>query len=140
MAHKLPPKKVIKRLVKQCLKEDIGKGDVTARLTPPQSIIDGKIITREHGIICGIAWVDEVFRQVGKRHKTNIDIKWLVNDGDQVEPNTIWNINNHARVCRCYRSHKNTTTRYSQNITHATRSAKIRCALWWRCKPPYGLI
>jgi len=87
MAHKLPPKKVIKRLVKQCLKEDIGKGDVTARLTPPQSIIDGKIITREHGIICGIAWVDEVFRQVGKRHKTNIDIKWLVNDGDQVEPN-----------------------------------------------------
>ena len=87
MSHALPPKKIIKRLVKQCLKEDIGSGDVTARLTPRESIIDGKIITREHGTICGTAWVDEVFRQVGKRHKTNIEIKWLVKDGDQVEPN-----------------------------------------------------
>lgn len=87
MSHALPPKKIIKRLVKQCLKEDIGSGDVTARLTPRESIIDGKIITREHGTICGTAWVDEVFRQVGKRHKTNIEIKWLVKDGDQAEPN-----------------------------------------------------
>ena len=87
MSHALPPKKIIKRLVKQCLKEDIGSGDVTARLTPRESIIDGKIITREHGTICGTAWVDEVFRKVGKRHKTNIEIKWLVKDGDQVEPN-----------------------------------------------------
>ena len=87
MQHPLPPKKVIKRLVKQCIKEDLGKGDVTARLTPKESIIDGKIITREKGIICGTAWVDEVFRQVGKRHKTNIEINWLVADGDTVEPN-----------------------------------------------------
>ena len=87
MQHPLPPKKVIKKLVKQCLKEDLGTGDVTARLTPKESIIDGKIITREKGIICGTAWVDEVFRQVGKRHKTKIEINWLVKDGDRVEPN-----------------------------------------------------
>ena len=78
----LPPKKVIKRLVKNCLREDIGSGDVTGRLTPPDSVIDGKIITRERGVICGIAWVNEVFKQVGKRHKTKIEIDWRVKDGD----------------------------------------------------------
>ena len=87
MSLTLPSKKVIKRLVKYCLKEDIKGGDLTARLTPKESQIDGKIITRENGIICGVAWVDEVFRQVGKLHDTNIEIEWSVSDGDTVEPN-----------------------------------------------------
>lgn len=87
MSYPLPDKKVIKRLVKYALREDIGSGDVTARLTPKKSEIDGKIITRERGVVCGIAWVDEVFRKVGKRHKTKIHIDWKVKDGDQVEPN-----------------------------------------------------
>jgi len=85
--HPLPKKKVIKRLVKNCLREDIGSGDVTARLTPRDAQVDGKIISREHGVICGKAWVNEVFKQVGKRHKTKIDITWHVDDGDTVEPN-----------------------------------------------------
>jgi len=87
MPHTLPPSKVIKRLVKQCLKEDLGSGDVTARLTPKKSPVEGKIITREQGVVCGVAWVEEVFRVVGKRHKTAIDIDWQVRDGDIVEPN-----------------------------------------------------
>ena len=83
----LPTKKAIKRLVKYCLKEDIGSGDVTARLTPRESQVDGKIISREAGTICGVAWVNEVFQRVGKRHKTTIDIDWKVRDGEQVEEN-----------------------------------------------------
>ena len=86
MSLQLPSRKVIKRLVKYCLREDIGKGDVTARLTPRESQIDGKIISREEGIICGIPWVDEVFKQIGKRHKTQLDINWQVKDGDTVKP------------------------------------------------------
>ena len=89
--HPLPRKKVIKRLVKSCLKEDIGSGDVTARLTPAENVIDGKIISREAGIICGTAWVEEVFKQVGKRHNTKIKIEWHIKDGDAVEPDqTLW--------------------------------------------------
>ena len=87
MSHPLPDRKVIKRLVKYALDEDIGSGDLTARVTPKKSEIDGKIITRELGVVCGTAWVDEVFRKVGKRHKTKIEIDWKVKDGDQVEPN-----------------------------------------------------
>ena len=80
----LPRKKIIKQLVKQCLKEDIGSGDLTAKLTPKKSQIDGKIISREQGIVCGVAWVSEVFRQIGKQHNTKIDISWRVSDGDAV--------------------------------------------------------
>ncbi len=87
MSHTLPKKKVIKRLVKHCLAEDIGAGDVTARLTPRDAQVDGKIISREHGIVCGIAWAAEVFKQVGKRHDTKLDVDWKVKDGDRVEPN-----------------------------------------------------
>lgn len=83
----LPSKKVIKRLVKNTLREDLGSGDVTARLTPPEQEVDGKIISREAGVICGVAWVDEVMRQVGKKHDTKIKIQWQVADGDAVEPN-----------------------------------------------------
>jgi nicotinate-nucleotide pyrophosphorylase (carboxylating) len=87
IAVALPHKKIIKRLVKQCLKEDIGSGDLTAKLTPKKSQIDGKIISREKGIICGVAWVNEVFRRVGNQHDTKIDISWRVSDGDTVKEN-----------------------------------------------------
>ena len=86
MSLPLPSKKVIEHLVTNCLEEDIGGGDVTARLTPKENQIDGKIISREQGVICGTAWVDEVFKQVGKRHETELELKWHVADGDAVEP------------------------------------------------------
>ena len=87
MPHPLPANDVIQRLVKFCLLEDIGEGDVTARLTPPENKIKGKIISREAGIICGKAWVDEVFKQVGERHQTSININWQIEDGDVVSEN-----------------------------------------------------
>ena len=97
MSHPLPHHKVIKRLVKNCLREDIGSGDVTARLTPKKSKVDGKIISREVGVICGVPWVNEVFKRVGKRHKTEIEIDWKVKDGDLVEPNqTLCRFEGHA--------------------------------------------
>ncbi len=85
MPNPLPDHSVIERLVKFCLIEDIGDGDVTARLTPRESRIEGKIISRETGIVCGIAWVDEVFNQVGQRHDTSIEIEWQISDGDEVQ-------------------------------------------------------
>jgi len=83
----LPAHKIIERLVKFCLREDLGSGDVTARLTPRKREIDGKIISREAGVICGTAWVDEVFQQIGRRHRTTIKVDWQIKDGELVEPN-----------------------------------------------------
>ena len=71
--------------VARALREDIGEGDITAMLIPEQQQAKGEVLCREHAVICGTAWVDEVFRQLDP--KTTIN--WLVQDGDQVVPDQV---------------------------------------------------
>ncbi|KGK18739.1 carboxylating nicotinate-nucleotide diphosphorylase [Vibrio navarrensis] len=78
----------ITRSVTDTLKEDLGgsldaANDITASLIPADVINSATIITREHGVFCGQAWADEVFKQLGGR----VTIEWHVKDGDRVEPN-----------------------------------------------------
>lgn len=68
--------------VESALAEDIGAGDVTALLISEACTATARIIVREGAIVCGAAWVDEVFRQIDHR----VEVKWSVADGDQVEP------------------------------------------------------
>ncbi|TNE95070.1 carboxylating nicotinate-nucleotide diphosphorylase [Porticoccus sp.] len=68
--------------VNRALHEDIRDGDITAQLIPAENKATATIITREPAVICGTAWVDEVFRQLD----TAITLKWLVQDGDDVQP------------------------------------------------------
>ena len=75
----------IQASVRRSLAEDIGSGDNTAELIPADRLASAKVITREHAIICGTAWVDEVFRQVDPR----VAVHWQVKDGDAVEPNQV---------------------------------------------------
>ncbi|MCL4112685.1 UNVERIFIED_CONTAM: hypothetical protein GTU68_052132 [Idotea baltica] len=65
------------------LKEDVGPGDLTVQLIPRERKAHAKVITREPAIICGTEWVNEVFRQLDP----DIEVNWLVKDGDQVESN-----------------------------------------------------
>ncbi len=78
----------ITRAVTDTLKEDLGgslnaDNDVTAALIPAEAMNTATIITREHGVFCGQAWADEVFKQLGGK----VTIEWHVKDGDNVEPN-----------------------------------------------------
>lgn len=68
--------------VAQSLREDIGDGDITARLIPEQKRARGRVITREAATIAGREWVDEVFRQVDP----SVELTWKVADGDPVSP------------------------------------------------------
>jgi nicotinate-nucleotide pyrophosphorylase (carboxylating) len=70
----------IARQVRDALAEDIGSGDLTAALIPAQSKARGRVICREPGVVCGRAWVDEVFRQLDPRVK----LAWQVRDGEHV--------------------------------------------------------
>ena len=72
--------------VRRALEEDIGDGDLTAQLIPLEQISDATVITREAGVICGILWFNEVFRQLDPN---NVTIKWNVQDGDRIQPNDI---------------------------------------------------
>lgn len=63
------------------LAEDIGSGDVTAKLIPEDDFSLASVITREPAIICGIDWFEEVFAQLDSQ----VFIEWDVDDGDKVE-------------------------------------------------------
>jgi len=75
------PHSYIEESVNNALKEDIGSGDVTAKLIPEDDFSLATVITREPATICGIDWFEEVFAQLD----TQVFIEWDVDDGDTVE-------------------------------------------------------
>jgi nicotinate-nucleotide pyrophosphorylase (carboxylating) len=80
-----PPAKEIEQQVAAALAEDIGDGDITAALIPPEQQSTARVISRQAGIICGSAWVDEVFRRVDP----GIEVSWRVRDGDAVTADSV---------------------------------------------------
>ncbi|TNE95482.1 MAG: carboxylating nicotinate-nucleotide diphosphorylase [Gammaproteobacteria bacterium] len=71
----------LKEAVSRALNEDVRDGDITAKLIPADKHATATVITREHAVICGTAWVDEVFRQLDD----SIALNWFVQDGDEIE-------------------------------------------------------
>ncbi len=68
----------IRDSVTQALKEDIGDGDITAELIAENTQAKARVITREACVLCGKAWVEEVFRQLD----SEVNIIWNGDDGD----------------------------------------------------------
>jgi len=71
--------------VRCALQEDIGQGDLTAQLIDESTMAAAHIISRQHAIICGSAWVDEVFRQLDPR----VTLSWQVVDGASIQANQV---------------------------------------------------
>jgi len=71
------------RQVRAALDEDIGSGDITAALIPPEQTATAAVICRETAVVCGQAWFNAVFAELDSR----ISITWLVRDGDTVRNN-----------------------------------------------------
>ena len=74
----------IKASVQLALQEDIGSGDITALLISEDKSAQAKVITREDAVICGVDWVNEVFKSISDK----LSIEWFVKDGDKVSANT----------------------------------------------------
>lgn len=72
-------------LIENALSEDIGSGDLTAQLIPIEQISQGRIICRDQAVICGLPFVNEIFRQVDE----SLQISWQIEEGATVEPNQI---------------------------------------------------
>lgn len=62
------------------LAEDVGPGDITAELIPEKHWARARVITREDTVLCGVAWVDELFRRLDAR----VALRWRAADGDRV--------------------------------------------------------
>lgn len=80
-----PFRDTIRDNVRAALAEDIGDGDITARLVPEDQQSRGRVITREDCVVAGQAWVDEVFRQLDRR----VSVAWAVREGDHVRANSV---------------------------------------------------
>ena len=70
----------IESLVNQALLEDVGAGDITAQLIPKDKNAHARVITREPMVVCGQAFVTEVFRQINP----HIEVIWHVKDSEHV--------------------------------------------------------
>ena len=86
--------------VEIALKEDLGgtvdgSRDLTAQLIAPDLTNEATVITREGGVFCGRAWVEEVYRQLGG----GVDITWHVADGDVIKAGQeLFSLRGSARV------------------------------------------
>ncbi len=98
----------INTTVSWALKEDLGQEfatnpkanhDITAALIPENETATATVITRENCIVCGVAWVNEVFKQLDKAFNNKTEITWFVNDGEHVSANTtLFELSGNARI------------------------------------------
>lgn len=98
----------ITKTVTWALCEDLGvndynelanSSDITAELIPAENQAVANIISRDECVICGVAWVNEVFKQLDSIYNTNTKITWFVNDGQHVTANTtLFELSGNARI------------------------------------------
>lgn len=72
----------VEALIRQALKEDIGRKDITsAALIPADQVVKADVIFKEEGVLCGIAIAESVFRLADP------DIRFLpaAKDGEEIE-------------------------------------------------------
>ena len=72
---------IIEDYIKAALKEDIGFGDITTdALASEKDILQGALMTRESGILCGV----QVFKKVFETLSKDIEIRFYFKDGDKI--------------------------------------------------------
>jgi nicotinate-nucleotide pyrophosphorylase len=71
--------------VARALEEDVGSGDLTARLVPADQTAHARIISREPAVIAGRPWFDACFRALDPACR----LDWQVSEGDAVAANTV---------------------------------------------------
>ncbi len=70
----------ITRDVTRALAEDMGAGDLTARLIPPDRSSHARLMTRADGVLCGTEWFNRTFEELDP----DVEIFWHHEDGDDI--------------------------------------------------------
>lgn len=72
-------------LLRAALAEDIGRGDITTRLTvPPAARATGTLLAKQHGVLAGLPLVVRVFALIS----AEVRVRELARDGDGFAPGT----------------------------------------------------
>jgi nicotinate-nucleotide pyrophosphorylase (carboxylating) len=75
----------LRQQVTNALDEDIGSGDLSAKLITKKQQASATVICREPAVMCGQTWFNEVFAQLDDQ----VSIEWLVQEGNKVAANTL---------------------------------------------------
>lgn len=70
--------------VTRALQEDLGTGDITARLVPADRSARARLMTRQSGVLCGVEW----FRRTFEELDPDVEVFWHHADGDDITANT----------------------------------------------------
>lgn len=81
----IPSREEVEIQVTAALAEDVGTGDLTARLIDDQAWAKARVIVRESAVLCGTHWFDEVFGQVDER----VAVTWHYPEGAKLVPESL---------------------------------------------------
>ena len=70
--------------VTRALREDVGLGDLTARLVPEGKAATARLLTRQSGVLCGVEWFNRTFQEL----EPDVEIFWHHADGDEIAAGT----------------------------------------------------
>jgi nicotinate-nucleotide pyrophosphorylase (carboxylating) len=81
--------------VTRALQEDVGTGDLTARLIPEARAGTARLMTRQDGVLCGTEWFNRTFQELDPE----VEIFWHHKDGQEVSAGTsLVEVEGHARA------------------------------------------
>lgn len=66
--------------VTRALAEDVGTGDLTARLVPADRMARAQVLTRASGVLCGAQWFERTFEELDP----DSEVFWHHRDGDDI--------------------------------------------------------
>ncbi|HEX4943015.1 MAG TPA: nicotinate-nucleotide diphosphorylase (carboxylating), partial [Usitatibacteraceae bacterium] len=66
--------------VHRALAEDVGTGDLTAALLPPDRIVRARLLTRQDAVLCGTEW----FNRTVEALDPEAEVFWHHADGDEL--------------------------------------------------------
>jgi nicotinate-nucleotide pyrophosphorylase (carboxylating) len=70
----------VTRDVTRALAEDIGAGDLTARLIPADRTANARLLTRQDGVLCGTEWFNRTFEELDP----DVEIFWHHKYGEDI--------------------------------------------------------
>ncbi|MCM5703960.1 carboxylating nicotinate-nucleotide diphosphorylase [Larsenimonas salina] len=74
----------IRTTASRMINEDIGGGDITAQLIASKQWARAEVISRQPAILCGVAWVEELYRRIDP----TVKLTWSHEDGNALIPDT----------------------------------------------------
>jgi len=77
------PKKTLAMKINKFLQEDIGQGDISTALIPPDTIVEAEVIAKEDGIIAGIE------ESLAFLQSQDLQVRPLISDGESIKKDAV---------------------------------------------------